>query len=351
MRNSISSEKTEGQGFLSLTGLQKHYGDFVAVDSVDLKVKKGEFVSLLGPSGCGKTTTLQMIAGFVEPTRGRVDLDGVDIVNIPVNRRGIGIVFQNYALFPHMTVAENVAFGLNMQKVERSEIQRRVASMLDIVHLGQFAARYPRELSGGQQQRVALARAIVLEPKLLLLDEPFSNLDAKLKEEMQIDLRQLQHQLQITTILVTHDQGEALALSDRVAVMHAGILAQIDTPFEIYERPATPFVAKFLGRTNVLSIPRERLRHGTSEQVGPDGRVTVSIRPEKVFLLDAPDQYSIEGRVRTRIFQGTSWLYQVDTEFGQVMICRTNDGSDQFGEGAPVNIAWQSEQERSYAHA
>ncbi|NSY99650.1 ABC transporter ATP-binding protein [Agrobacterium tumefaciens] len=337
-------------GFLTLSGIRKTYGTFVAVDSIDLDVKKGEFISLLGPSGCGKTTTLQMIAGFVDPTQGSIALDGRDMVSIPVNRRGIGIVFQNYALFPHMTVAENVAFGLKMQKTPKAEVEQRVKATLDVVHLGKFAHRYPRELSGGQQQRVALARAVVLEPKLLLLDEPFSNLDAKLKEEMQIDLLQLQRQLQITTILVTHDQGEALALSDRVAVMEAGTIAQIDTPFEIYERPATRFVGQFLGRTNVLSIPQDQLPHGVTGEKAADGRVTVTVRPEKVFFVDGAQPGAVAGRVRARIFQGTSWLYQIDTDYGDMMICRPNDGGSQYAEGTPVKMSWLNEQPRSYAN-
>lgn len=347
----MSGETTRSEPrFLTLSGIQKTYGTFVAVDSIDLDVKKGEFISLLGPSGCGKTTTLQMIAGFVEPTQGRIALDGRDMVSIPVNRRGIGIVFQNYALFPHMTVAENVAFGLKMQKTPKAETEQRVKATLDVVHLGKFAHRYPRELSGGQQQRVALARAVVLEPKLLLLDEPFSNLDAKLKEEMQIDLLQLQRQLQITTILVTHDQGEALALSDRVAVMEAGKIAQIDTPFEIYERPATRFVGQFLGRTNVLSIPPDQLPRGVTGENAADGRVTVTVRPEKVFFVDGAQPDAVVGRVRARIFQGTSWLYQIDTDYGAMMICRPNDGGSQYAEGASVKMSWQNEQPRSYAN-
>lgn len=328
-------------GFLTISGLQKSYGDAVVVSSIDLQVKKGEFLSLLGPSGCGKTTTLQMVAGFVVPTKGDVVLDGRDLSTIPVNKRGIGIVFQNYALFPHMTVAQNVAFGLVMRKVPKSDIDRKVQQVLDLVHLSKLGGRYPRELSGGQQQRVALARALVFEPRLLLLDEPFSNLDAKLKEEMQIELRLLQRKLQITTILVTHDQSEALGLSDRVAVMEAGRIVQIDAPYEIYERPGTNFVGQFLGKTNVLTVPAGRLG-ATGSAEG-----TISVRPEKlIFAIDGATGGTIGGTVSARIFQGASWLYQVDTKYGRVLVCRPNDGSKQYEEGVPVHLALVSPHER-----
>ncbi|MCU0987095.1 MAG: ABC transporter ATP-binding protein, partial [Acetobacteraceae bacterium] len=237
---------------LHLEQLTKRFGSHLAVDHLDLTVGQGEFVSLLGPSGCGKTTTLQMIAGFVEPSGGRILLGGTDLAGVAPARRGLGIVFQSYALFPHMTVAENVAFGLEMRRIARAERDRRVRETLALVGLGGFEDRFPRRMSGGQQQRVALARALVIEPSVLLLDEPLSNLDAKLREEMQIELRQIQRRLGTTTVLVTHDQGEAMALSDRVVVMNAGRVEQIAPPHEAYERPATAFVASFLGKTNRL---------------------------------------------------------------------------------------------------
>ena len=239
--------------FLTLEGVSKYYGDFGALIDMTLSVERGEFISLLGPSGCGKTTTLQAIAGLIAVTRGRIALDGRELTRLPVNRRGLGIVFQSYALFPHMTVAENVSFGLEMQGVAAAERTKRVGETLELVGLGPFAARFPRQLSGGQQQRVALARALVIRPQILLLDEPLSNLDAKLREEMQIELRQIQRTVGTTTILVTHDQGEAMALSDRIVVMNHGRAEQIGPPHEAYERPATPFVANFLGRTNLVS--------------------------------------------------------------------------------------------------
>src|SRR5579864_3964444 len=244
--------------FLVLEQLTKAYGEVIAVDRLSLAVEKGEFVTLLGPSGCGKTTTLQMIAGFVEPTSGGITLDGADLLAIRPNRRGLGIVFQSYALFPHMTAAENVAFGLEMQRVPRAEREKRVAETLALVGLSALTDRFPRKMSGGQQQRVALARALVIRPSVLLLDEPLSNLDAKLREEMQIELRQIQRTLGTTTILVTHDQGEAMALSDRVVVMNHGRVEQIAAPQDAYERPATAFVSQFLGKTNDFAATIDR---------------------------------------------------------------------------------------------
>jgi putative spermidine/putrescine transport system ATP-binding protein len=238
--------------FLTLEKLSKVYGDFAAARDIDLSVAKGEFVSLLGPSGCGKTTTLQMIAGLVEPTTGTITLDGRDITRETPNKRGLGIVFQSYALFPHMTVAQNVAFGLEMRKVAKAERDERVASMLGLVHLAPLAERYPRQLSGGQRQRVAIARALVIQPPVLLLDEPLSNLDAKLREEMQFELRRIQQRVGTTTIMVTHDQAEALSISDRVVVMEQGRMTQVDAPYRLYENPATPFISTFVGKMNRL---------------------------------------------------------------------------------------------------
>jgi putative spermidine/putrescine transport system ATP-binding protein len=310
--------------FLVLDELTKRFGDHVAVDSLSLAVEKGEFVSLLGPSGCGKTTTLQMIAGFVEATSGAVTLEGRDLLSMKPAQRGLGIVFQSYALFPHLTAAQNVAFGLEMQKVPRAERESRVAETLKLVGLSQFAGRFPRKMSGGQQQRVALARALVIRPRILLLDEPLSNLDAKLREEMQIELRQIQRTVGTTTILVTHDQAEAMALSDRIVVMNAGRVEQIARPHEAYEAPASPFVANFLGKTNVLQV---------------NGR-PITVRPEKVRFTDAASG-NISGKVATRIFQGNHWLYQVDTPSGLVTVIRQNSGEPGPAEGESVSLTWQ----------
>ena len=303
--------------FLELETLTKSFGTHNAVDGLTLGVEKGEFVALLGPSGCGKTTTLQMIAGFVEPTSGSIRLAGKDLLAIKPAKRGLGIVFQSYALFPHMTVAENVGFGLEMQGVAAAERKTRVAETLELVGLGAFTTRFPRQMSGGQQQRVALARALVIRPQVLLLDEPLSNLDAKLREGMQIELRQIQRTVGTTTILVTHDQAEAMALSDRIVVMNQGKAEQIGPPHEAYERPATPFVANFLGKTNLVG--------------------GASVRPERISFAAS----GLAGTVRTRIFQGNHWLYQVDTAAGLVTVIRQNTGEAMPGEGDAVQLAWE----------
>lgn len=335
-------------GFLVLDKLTKLFGEAVAVDGLSLSVDQGELIALLGPSGCGKTTTLQMIAGFVVPTSGAVRLEGEDLLAVPPARRGLGIVFQSYALFPHMTAAENVAFGLEMRGVEAAERKKRVAETLDMVGLGLLADRYPRRMSGGQQQRVALARALVIKPRILLLDEPLSNLDAKLREEMQIELRQIQRTLGTTTVLVTHDQGEAMALADRIVVMNHGKVEQIASPHEAYERPATPFVAGFLGKTNVLRGMAERSAAGSEVRVGDarwsapaglSGPVHVSIRPERIGFA-ASGTGGLAGKVRARIFQGNHWLYQIESSAGSVTMIRQNSGEAVPDEGAAVTLTW-----------
>ena len=330
----MAARPSAGAGaFLSLEGLTKRFGDHVAVDGLTLSVEQGEFVSLLGPSGCGKTTTLQMIAGFVEASSGAATLEGRDLLAIRPSERGLGVVFQSYALFPHLTAAENVAFGLEMRKVPKAERASRVAEALQLVGLSQFADRFPKKMSGGQQQRVALARALVIRPRILLLDEPLSNLDAKLREEMQIELRQIQRTVGTTTILVTHDQAEAMALSDRVVVMNAGRVEQIGRPHEAYERPASAFVAGFLGKTNLIA----RAALGPGQCYGDDAVVTV--RPEKIGFGDAAAG-RLAGRIATRIFQGNHWLYQVDTAAGLVTVIRQNSGEPAPDEGDNVHLTW-----------
>ncbi|GGF04544.1 ABC transporter ATP-binding protein [Aliidongia dinghuensis] len=336
--------------FLELAGLERRYGDYLAVAALDLTVEKGEFVSLLGPSGCGKTTTLQMIAGFVEPTAGRVVIDGTDMAPVPANRRGIGIVFQSYALFPHMTVTQNVAFGLEMRKVPAAERQRRVAEALELVHLGHLGSRYPRQLSGGQQQRVALARALVIEPRLLLLDEPMSNLDAKLREDMQLELRRLQRKLGITTIMVTHDQNEAMGLSDRIAVMRSGRIVQVDTPERAYERPADGFASTFLGKSNLFQaeavaadrilLPGGRAVEAPAGELdGRSGAVLCSLRPEKLRLVPAGTG-RLDGTIASRIFLGNHWLFQATCDLGTILVYRQNEGGSAPEEGATVGLDW-----------
>jgi putative spermidine/putrescine transport system ATP-binding protein len=343
--------------FLILDRLTKTYGATTAVDALSLGVEQGEFVSLLGPSGCGKTTTLQMVAGFVEPSAGAVTLEGRDLLAVKPSKRGLGIVFQSYALFPHMTAKENVAFGLEMQGVTRRERERRIGELLDLVGLAAFAERYPRKMSGGQQQRVALARALVIRPRILLLDEPLSNLDAKLREEMQIELRQIQRTLGTTTILVTHDQSEAMALSDRVVIMNKGRVEQIARPDEAYERPASGFVANFLGKTNVLpAIVRAEgrrlavaigevvwiLEAPAANSVTP-GPATVMVRPEKIAFTSAA---GLTGVVRNRVFQGSQWSLQVDTAIGNLTVIRQNSGDAMAPEGASVTLTWRVEDMR-----
>ena len=332
---------------LELDRVGKSFGPNTAVEEFSLDVTKGEFISFLGPSGCGKTTTLQMIAGFLDPSHGTIRLEGKDLVAVPPAKRGLGIVFQSYALFPHMTAAENVAFGLEMRKVSRSEREERVRSALALVGLAGYEDRHPRRMSGGQQQRVALARALVIRPSVLLLDEPLSNLDARLREDMQIELRQIQRNLGTTTILVTHDQIEAMSLSDRIVVMSKGRIEQIGTPQQVYEQPASAFVAQFLGKTNEFAAMVDRTADqaklvagswSTSAPVGVSGAVTVSVRPERINFGDA----GLAGSITSRIFQGNHWLFQCDTECGPAIVIRQNDGQPQPEQGAAVHLVWQA---------
>jgi ABC-type Fe3+/spermidine/putrescine transport system ATPase subunit len=285
---------------LQLVGLGKAYGATRAVEDVNLAVARGEMMALLGPSGCGKTTTLRMVAGFIAPTEGRILVDGADITGVTANRRDAGMVFQNYALFPHMTVARNVAFGLRCRRLPDAEVTARTAQALEQVGLGALAGRYPRQLSGGQQQRVALARVLVLRPKLLLFDEPLSNLDAKLRVQMRQEIRSLQQSVGITALFVTHDQDEASTIADRIAVMNQGRIEQVGTPSEVYNEPATRFVADFIGRSNMIEGTVEhaadgdlRVRinagpvfpaHGNAR---PGQRGAIAVRPEKIDLAAA----------------------------------------------------------------
>jgi putative spermidine/putrescine transport system ATP-binding protein len=328
--------------FVQLEGLCKRYGEIDAVVATHLAVEKGEFVSLLGPSGCGKTTTLQMIAGFVEVTSGRILLDGRDITHAKPSSRGLGVVFQSYALFPHMSVRDNVAFGLRMRKVPGAEVQKRVATVLQLVRLTQHAERYPRELSGGQRQRVALARALVIEPPVLLLDEPLSNLDANLREEMQFEIRRIQREVGITTLMVTHDQAEALSISDRVVVMQAGRITQIDEPYKLYEHPRTEFISGFVGKANLLPGERDSAGIAQVRDSRGQGELTLSLRPEKIDLLAAGDG-RLQGKLLSRFFLGSQWLYRVDTALGEITVVRRNDGSAPLAEGTTVGLDWSSE--------
>jgi len=339
--------------FLTLTDVAKSYGATHAVIDMNLSVEKGEFVSLLGPSGCGKTTTLQMIAGFADVSAGRITLDGRDITHAKPNTRGLGIVFQSYALFPHMTVSDNVSFGLEMKKVPKAERRERVEAILALVHLQPFAQRYPREVSGGQRQRVALARALVIEPPVLLLDEPLSNLDAKLREEMQFELRQIQRKVGTTTVMVTHDQTEAMSISDRVVVMEAGRITQIDRPHRLYEHPQTRFISSFVGKANLLEGRVSAAGEPATVQVGPvslqvnapgvavGDAVVLSLRPEKIRLVPQ-GQGRLAGTVGERFFLGSQWLYQVDTALGDLVVVCSNDGGEPAEEGMTVGLDWSA---------
>jgi len=307
---------------VELQNVKKHFGDFVAVAGVNLDIRAGEFLTLLGPSGCGKTTLLRMISGFETPTEGAVLLAGQDVTNLPPYRRDVNQVFQSYALFPHLSVADNVAFGLKMKKTPKGEIRQRVAKAIEMVSLAGFEKRKPSQLSGGQKQRVALARALVCEPKVLLLDEPLAALDAKLRRAMQIELKRLQTRLGITFLFVTHDQEEALVMSDRIAVVNKGRIEQIGAVGEIYHRPATPFVADFIGQANVLEA-RVVARHGehvelqckglaritvAADGMNSDPEILISIRPEKIRLSREPfhGRSVFEATVREQIFRGST---------------------------------------------
>jgi spermidine/putrescine transport system ATP-binding protein len=342
-----------------LDGTRKEFGDFVAVERADFAIARGEFFSLLGPSGCGKTTLLKMIAGFERPTAGRVLLEGVDVSNVPPHQRNVNTVFQQYALFPHMSVFDNVAFGLRAKRVAATETRRRAMEMLDIVRLAEFAGRRPAQLSGGQQQRVALARALVNLPSALLLDEPLAALDLKLREAMQIELKRIQREVGITFVFVTHDQGEALTMSDRIAVMSRGQVEQIGTPEEIYARPASIFVAGFIGSANLLPGILDAVDDGrarvlldsgvTVETMGPTlarpgDPVTVMLRPERLSprLDGSSDGRAVTGTVRQVIFQGSELRLLVDLSDGTEVVATVEaDGETPSPQpGSSIALGW-----------
>jgi spermidine/putrescine transport system ATP-binding protein len=328
---------------VELNGVSKRFGDdVIAVDNVDLIVNDGEFFSLLGPSGCGKTTTLRMIAGFEYPTSGSLKIHGVEMGLKPANQRPVNTVFQSYALFPHMTVFENVAFGLRMQKVEKSDIESRVARALDQVQLSHRSDAKPSQLSGGMQQRVALARDLVNEPEVLLLDEPLGALDLKLRQNMQYELKDLQSRVGITFIYVTHDQEEALTMSDRIGVMNAGKLLQVGTPTEIYETPKSRFVADFIGDINFIEATASapgmiKLANGVDVHLGAgqtaDGKVTLAIRPERLTLHRSETEIAegrnrLRARITRRVYFGDSFFYDVDVGIGQSLEVREENRPD-----------------------
>ena len=349
-------------GTLHLDGLSKSYGGSVAVARVDLEIRQGELVSLLGPSGCGKTTTLRMVAGFIEPTAGRVVIADRDVTRTPPHARDTGMVFQSYALFPHMSVASNVGFGLEMRRVGRAERETRVREALRLVRLEGLADRLPRQLSGGQQQRVALARALVINPAVFLLDEPLSNLDAKLRAEVRLEIRELQARLGLTTLFVTHDQDEALAMSDRLVVMESGRVLQVGTAEDLYERPADAFVAGFVGHCNLLpgvieGSGRFRLTGGAVLPCGPDSpgatgaERLLALRPERVSI--SVDRGGVPAKVRTVTYLGASTEYRFDLGGAELIAVRptppAGDPLRRLASGDAAALSWSPDAARLLA--
>ena len=346
---------------VNINHITKTYGNIFALNDVSLDFADGDFFGLLGPSGSGKTTLLRSIAGFVVPTKGEIIVDGTDIRHTPVHKRDIGMVFQNYALFPHMSVFENIAYSLSVRGVKSNEINTRVRDSLELVQLGGYGERRPRELSGGQQQRIALARALVSKPRVLLLDEPLGALDKNLRTQMQVELRQIQREVGITTILVTHDQEEALTMSDRVAIFCEGKVIQTGSPDEIYEKPRTAFAAEFFGSTNFLEgtvLGKEaglgivRLKDDTILKVVQDlppkgSSVSLTVRPEKVLLGTEPEQdgfgqpyNEIQGTVDHSVFMGFSIFYQMSTAIGSFHVFQQNREIVRHEIGNKLHIRW-----------
>jgi len=344
---------------IALDGVSKSYGSFAAVKGVTLSMARGEFFALLGPSGCGKTTTLKMIAGFERPTSGRVLLEGADVSDVPPWKRNVNTVFQHYALFPHMTVANNVAFGPRSRKVAAAEVDRRVRETLDIVRLGGFASRWPAQRSGGQQQRVALARALVNLPSALLLDEPLAALDLKLREAMQLELKRIQREVDIAFVFVTHDQGEALTMSDRIAVMSDGVVEQVGTPVDVYERPASLFVAGFIGSANLLpgtvaardgdgtvvqltAGPRLQGQAGNRAPIGE--RCTVMLRPERLRVVEREpaNGQGLQATVVNLVFQGATSRLHVVLADETTIVTNIGAHADQslLTRGRSIWVAW-----------
>ena len=314
--------------YLAVEALRVQFGGHIAVNDLSLSAQRGEFLTLLGPSGCGKTTTLRSIAGFVKPSAGRILVDGRDITSLPAHRRNIGMVFQSYALFPHLTVQENVAFGLRMRHIVKAERKRRAMTALEMVGLAPQSERYPAQLSGGQQQRVAIARALVIEPAILLLDEPLSNLDANLRAELRQEIRSLQKRLAITTILVTHDQQEALAVSDRIAILNEGRLIDIGTPEALCDTPGDAFAAAFMGARTVIS---GTTRAGVFEAPGlrctgaPDRATSIVLRGPRLRLNAGDGQLAVSGRIASRTYLGDYFETDIETPSGRVRLIVPSD--------------------------
>lgn len=350
----------EQSGYLRLANINKTFGTTQVVRELNLSVREGEFVSLLGPSGCGKTTTLQMIAGFEEPTQGQIHLAGKDITRMPPNERQIGVVFQNYALFPHMSVAENITFGLDLRKTDPAAKKKRLDQLVELVALGGMESRFPRQLSGGQQQRVAIARALAIQPRVLLLDEPFSNLDARLRGGMQAEVKRLQRETGITAVLVTHDQSEAMALSDHLAIMRQGQIVQYDTPQVAYDRPSSAYVGNFLGNTNLLKLPVTAVSEGRASVAvlgnsmavdAPSGyrsgELSISLRPERVRFDAEGANVGVPAVIRTREFLGNAWQFEAETGIGHVSLSVPHKGDHVPSEGDSLMLHWHSNDMRA----
>ncbi|MFC7031415.1 ABC transporter ATP-binding protein [Nonomuraea rubra] len=339
---------------LKIDGISRRFGDVTALDDVSLEIEQGEFFALLGPSGCGKTTLLRIIAGFEAPDRGKVTLDGEDLLSKPPNRRPISLMFQSYALFPHMTVAKNVAYGLERERLPRQEIKQRVDEVLETVGLSAHASRRPRQLSGGQRQRVALARSIVKRPRLLLLDEPLSALDKKVRADMQLELKRLQHEVGITFVVVTHDQEEAMSLADRIAVFDSGSVRQVDEPISLYERPRSPFVADFVGANNLFRGAASGLDGIKSEQFGmlagaplaeldAGAEALLAVRPEKIELADGNATRGLAGDVLDVSFYGGVSHISVDVPGHPKPVLVAVQGAASVRPGAKVKVRWNAE--------
>jgi spermidine/putrescine transport system ATP-binding protein len=337
---------------VTIERVTKRFDDVVAVDDLSLEIEPGSFYALLGPSGCGKTTTLRMIGGFEEPTEGRIYLGDREVSALPSYKRDVNTVFQSYALFPHLSIFENVAFGLRRKGVAKGEISERVNEALELVDLGAFGKRKPNQLSGGQQQRVALARALVNRPRVLLLDEPLGALDLKLRKQMQLELKRIQHEVGITFVHVTHDQEEAMTMADQIAVMNAGQIEQLGTPSELYETPRTAFVAGFLGVSNLIQgdVRGDAVEAGRGIRLevkalnGASGTVSVGVRPEKIHLNGA-EVNRIAGRVVESAYIGVATQYVVDTDVGRLMVFaqNTQGGADTIGPGSSVTLTFSPE--------
>jgi spermidine/putrescine transport system ATP-binding protein len=344
---------------VQLENVTKRFGSATAVNDLSLEIQQGEFFSMLGPSGCGKTTTLRMIAGFLQPSEGRILLEGNPVHDVPPYRRNVNTVFQSYALFEHLNVHDNVAFGLKRRKVAKAEMERRVGEALELVQLGERASAKPRELSGGQQQRVALARALVNRPAVLLLDEPLGALDLQLRKQMQVELKQIQREVGITFIYVTHDQEEALTMSDRIAVMNDGVVEQCGRPEDVYERPEKPFVAGFIGISNLLDGQVEdggvKLATGTVVPVALPGgcsqgdAVHLSVRPEKIWLDEFEDDMVVlDGTLVETVYLGTTTQYIVELAPGARIVALEQNlarqrAEERWDQGQPVRIGWKRE--------